>query len=116
MSDFGTTISVIKENTGSFENSEIKKLSDKLKEFIYDEELENVLGEAYNNEFKRVDGENKPTLLVQLSEHFYSGEEDQDEETFEFVKDTELDDAELLISKLKTLFNHYSFEARVEEW
>ena len=53
---------------------------------------------------------------VQLSEYHYGGDPDEDNETYEFVKEVEESDIEDIIDLLKAQFPDYTFEGSVEEW
>lgn len=114
MSDFGTTISVVKKNKSVFSDNEIKELSDKLAELIKKNKYENALAEKFKHEF--VLDESKSQCIVQLSEHYYGGDDDEDMESFEFVEDVELETAEEIVELLKDIFPDYTFEACTEEW
>lgn len=115
MSDFGTAISIVKKDGKAFSSNEKQQIKNALKQIINTDELVNSLGESYNYEIQDVD-DAKPTLFVQLSEHYFSGDEAEDQETFEFVEETELEDANHIISSLKTQFSSFNFNSSVEEW
>jgi hypothetical protein len=115
MSDFGAAISIVRKDGKSFSSSEKQHLEDALKNCITNDDLVNAIGETYNHELQLVVDVN-PTLFIQLSEHYYGGNDEEDQETFDFVEETELGDANHIIASLKNQFTDYNFTASIEEW
>ena len=115
MSDFGATISIVKKDGKSFSSSEKQQIQSELENIIINDELVNSLGEIYNHEIIEV-YDPEPTLFVQLSEHYYGGSEEEDEEAFDFVKNTEIEDVNHIVALFKKQFPEYDYVARVEEW
>lgn len=114
MSDFGTTILAKKEDNSNFSSDDISDLSSKLKSILKDGEYGGALGDDFNHQFGEIEG--SKSIIVQLSEYYYGNDDDENEESFEFVKDVELDQALELVEMLSMEFPDYRFEANVEEW
>ncbi len=113
MSDFGTIITATKKDDENFSSREAKKLSKALKKIIKVGEYSSAMGEDFDSEFNQE--ENSNSILVILSEYYY-GSDNEDEELFEFVKDTELEEANEIAEKLKEDFKDYDFETNTENW
>ena len=117
MSDFGTILIIGKEDESAFLLDELNTATEKLKTIIKDLDLEDAAGELFRHELTIEDayGEYPPHLLVRLSEHYW-GDEDDVEETKEFVEDIELDLVDELITEMKSVFPNYKFKKLVTEW
>jgi hypothetical protein len=115
MSDFGTTINISKPDGKAFTGKEVTDLADELQEILEDGEYENALGEPFLHKVAEIEGE--PSLLLAiLSEHYYGDSDDENEETFGFVEETELEHAETIAEALKTKFPDLTFKAGIEDW
>lgn len=112
MSDFGTLLIARKKDESDLSNSEINNLSSELKEIIKNGEFVNAVGEPFEHNF--ILDDDKKSAMVQLSEHYY-GDEDNDE-LFQFVEETELEQGEEIIKKLSLEFPEIEFEISVEDW
>ena len=114
MSDFGATISATKKDGGQLSNSDIADLSSKLDDIINDGEFENAIGDPMSSSFERDQG--KSVAIVQLSEHYFGGDPDEDMETFEFVKETEESDIVEIKDALIAEFPEFSFKGNFGTW
>ncbi|HOY42212.1 MAG TPA: hypothetical protein PLX60_10135 [Chitinophagales bacterium] len=113
MSDFGTMIIATKKDNNGFTNSELSDLSSKLKSIIKKEDYTNALGKDFMDDFQE---ESDGSAIVLLSEHFYGGDIKEDEESFDFVKESELEQAKEMAEKLSIEFSEIDFDAQTEEW
>src|SRR5690554_7287172 len=108
MSDFGTLLTASKKDNSSITNSEVKDLSDELKTIIKKGDFTNALGEPFEHDF--VIDNDKKSAVVQLSEHYYGDDLTKNQELFEFVEETEREQIEEIIEKLKNEFKDFEFE------
>lgn len=113
MSDFGTLLTVTK-NNNDLTNIEIKDISKSLEKIIKIGEYVNALGDPFENDFTL--DEDKKIATLQLSEHYYGDDLTQNEELFEFVEDTEIEQIEEIIEMLKIEFPDFEFTTKIEEW
>ncbi len=109
MSDFGTIITAISKQT--FTESDEEELTELLQQLIVKHQALNAEGELMNAQFEIIDSK---TAVAPLSDHYF-GDEDPENQV-DFVKDNELDYAELLVEKLQEFFPNFSFEAKLERW
>lgn len=114
MSDFGTLLSATKKDNSEITNSEVNSLSSELKKIIKKGEFADALGETFEHDF--VIDDDKKSAVVQLSEHYYGDDLTENKELFEFVENTEKEQIEEIIEKLKIEFSDYEFETKTEEW
>lgn len=115
MSDFGTVITITKQDEQAFSADEVSALTTEVDDVLQNEDYVNALGEPFQTDIKEVEGEPNLLLLI-LSEHYYGGDEEEDEETFQFVEESEVQHAESIAEELKARFKGYSFAASIEEW
>jgi len=114
MSDFGTLLRVTKKDNSELTISEVNDLSSELKKIIKKGEFVNALGEPFEHDF--VIDDDKKSAVAQLSEHYYGDDLTENEELFEFVENTEKEQIEGIIEKLKIEFTDFEFEVETEEW
>lgn len=116
MSDFGTTITISKKDKSNFTESEISEIEVKMTEYIRENDLTVLASEElYTVNITKMNDPHEE-LFIQLSEHYYSGDEIEDQESFEFVEEIELVDTEGIIEHLKGVFPNLDYKAEVTEW
>lgn len=116
MSDFGTTITISKKDKSNFAESEISELEAKMTEYIRENDLTVLASEElYSVNITKTNNPHEE-LFVVLSEHYYSGDEIEDQESFEFIEENELVDAEEIIERLKVVFPNLDCKSEVTEW
>jgi len=112
MSDFGTLLTATKKDRKSLSSEELTDLSEGLAKI--NSNYKTTLGEDFSSAFKTASDDT--IAIVQLSEYYYSGDPADDEGLFEFVEETELDQAHEIAEKLAATFPDFEFEAATEEW
>lgn len=116
MSDFGTTIIAKRNDGNSITDAELNQLSNSLENIISsDENLIDFTGDPYNDEFHFSSNDNSEIWAV-LSEYYYGGDEDEDQENYDTIVDEEMDDAKSIAAILEKQFPDYTFTAEVTEW
>ena len=115
MSDFGTLVIAKKKDGKRFSSSERSDLSNEMKQIINQGSFEDAGGEKFKHEFEESYGDDS-FIMVRLSDHYFGGNRDEDQASFEFVEDLEIPDAEEIIEKLQKKFPDYDFECSVEKW
>lgn len=115
MSDFGAYISIEKKDGKAFTSSEKNQIKNTLQSIIENDELVNALGDPYEHEVQDTN-DSKTTVFVQLSEHYYGGDEKEDEEIFDFVKDAEEEDTNFISKKLENELPQFNISSGVTEW
>lgn len=116
MSDFGTFISVTKEDNTSFSEQDITLITETIDTSINTDEFVNALGDPFLFEIAEENDDENPSILIILSENYYGGNPIEDEELFDFVKDSEISQAEEISNILKNILPDYNFTASFEEW
>ncbi len=114
MSDFRTLLTITKKDNSELANSEVSGLSSELKKIIKKEDFVDALGEPFGHDF--ILDEDKKSAVAQLSEHYYGDDSKENEELFEFVENTEKEQIEEIIEKLKIEFADFEFSTETEEW
>ncbi len=110
MSDFGSIIIANKKDGSKFSKNEIQDISIKLEQLVELDKYSNALGENFNYDFQKEEGSN--SAICVLSEYYYG----EDEDIFEFVEDTELNEVKEIAKKLILEYPEINFEGKVEEW
>lgn len=111
MSDFGTTITATKDNDESFTTLDVENIYNYLQNLIDSDDYSTVLQEPFQNEISLDEGDK--SLICRLSVHYYG---ESNEDIFDFVRNSELEDAEEICNKLNSEFPSIEFTANVEEW
>jgi len=114
MSDFGALLTVTNKDNAEISKSELKDFSKSLEKIIISQDYTNALGDPFAHEF--VLDDDKESATVQLSEHYYGDDATENEELLEFVIDTETNQIEEIIEKLRNEFPEYEFSYVIEDW
>jgi hypothetical protein len=117
MSDFGTLLLTAKKSKASFRDAEREAFSSKLQSIVEDNDFEDAAGRPFTTDAMIEEGneEYPPHLLVRLSEHYFGNDDDHDE-SMEFVEDVEFDYVDDLIDSLSEEFPDYTFKKLLVEW
>lgn len=114
MSDFGSLLTATKVNGTKITQVNITELKTALKVAIDENDFGDALGKPFSSDFQL--DSSQLMAIVQLSQHYFGGDPDEDNEIYEFVQEVEESDLEDIVDLLTTQFPEYTFEAKIEEW
>jgi hypothetical protein len=113
MSDYGAIVTLVKHDNQPVTDQDRILVEQELNRIKADAEFSNVLGEDLN--YGVIGVANEPGMLwIRLSEYWHG---DSDDENFEFAKDNDLQQAEVISDRLTEKVGHiFSVKGEFENW
>lgn len=116
MSDFGALLIV--KSDSEIQDDEKQTITKQLEALLEEEtdpgiyKYENSLGEQFQSTLIEL---SKNSIAFQLSEYWY-GDEDEEEESFDFAKDEDEETAKPLVAAMQSALPKYQFSIEFDEW